>query len=671
MHASESGMYSNLDSIINILSSKSNDDPQDERESFLHELEESVVLGGGLVVEGEFSEIPASITPNEACKHVIFEEEKEKEFNYQPSDQSEYSLPLYIMHTQQPIILSSSYADVQSRLFDGINNSRTNYYTGEKLSRRQRQQRNKELKRYLKQRYLLFSLFDRGINLDRESWFSVMPELISIHQSERLRCDVVLDSFCGAGGNAIQLAYTCHYVIAVDIDPLKIELAKSNARVYGVYDRIEFIVGDFIQLSKSGAFKDRSIDVVYLAPPWGGPGYKSRSFSDKQENNEEINQSLEQYQLDEDQEEGEEGEIKDSLTSQLPQHLMQLGEIDPYDLSNQLQPVSALELIRCAMLICENIAVSLPKHCNINEINKIIKQIEQENKLDKTLKAEIEYNCFDYGIDQDNEENEQQQSINDNDYNQNVQQQQEPITNNLQTQQIEELKDINQSQSKHIKIQSQSTNKITLQENNNTNQQSTSINQQSLHPRVIKSVPKMITLYIGEFLSGNWNEIRCQWEMQHRMMIDQMALQSNNDQYNDNEKEQTEETGGNEKINYRRKQNDWKERKYLEKEIIDNSALNYTENIPTGLHSFWNYDGEENDIENEGSLKDQDKISENGNQSDIKGEQDEYLDVFDQIPQKPKKRKRRNKNKNQKQYNEQEAFDQIDDENEHDTEQEQ
>lgn len=99
MHASESGMYSNLDSIINILSSKSNDDPQDERESFLHELEESVVLGGGLVVEGEFSEIPASITPNEACKHVIFEEEKEKEFNYQPSDQSEYSLPLYIMHT--------------------------------------------------------------------------------------------------------------------------------------------------------------------------------------------------------------------------------------------------------------------------------------------------------------------------------------------------------------------------------------------------------------------------------------------------------------------------------------------------------------------------------------------------------------------------------------------
>lgn len=38
--------------------------------------------------------------------------------------------------------------------------------------------------------------------------------------------------------------------------------------LYGVADRIEFIVGDFLQLSRS-----LSGDVVFLSPPWGGPNY--------------------------------------------------------------------------------------------------------------------------------------------------------------------------------------------------------------------------------------------------------------------------------------------------------------------------------------------------------------------------------------------------------------
>ena len=37
-------------------------------------------------------------------------------------------------------------------------------------------------------------------------------------------------------------------MIAIDIDPTKIELARHNAAVYGVADRIEFIVGDFFKV---------------------------------------------------------------------------------------------------------------------------------------------------------------------------------------------------------------------------------------------------------------------------------------------------------------------------------------------------------------------------------------------------------------------------------------
>ena len=49
---------------------------------------------------------------------------------------------------------------------------------------------------------------------------------------------------------------------------MKIELAKHNAAVYGVADRIEFIVGDYMELAPT-----LKADCVFLSPPWGGPEY--------------------------------------------------------------------------------------------------------------------------------------------------------------------------------------------------------------------------------------------------------------------------------------------------------------------------------------------------------------------------------------------------------------
>ena len=62
-----------------------------------------------------------------------------------------------------------------------------------------------ELEKYWKQRFRLFSKFDFGIQLDRESWFSVTPEAIAYHIAERCQCDLIVDAFCGVGGNAIQV----------------------------------------------------------------------------------------------------------------------------------------------------------------------------------------------------------------------------------------------------------------------------------------------------------------------------------------------------------------------------------------------------------------------------------------------------------------------------------
>jgi trimethylguanosine synthase len=139
--------------------------------------------------------------------------------------------------------------------------------------------------------------------MDPEGWWSVTPEKIAEQIAERCRyvlsslaplsllhpvltrtsrCNCIVDAFCGVGGNAIQFAFTCERVIAIDNSPLRLALARHNATVYGVADRITFILGDFVEWARHrsvavtpGSEDPSSIDVVFLSPPWGGMDYLS------------------------------------------------------------------------------------------------------------------------------------------------------------------------------------------------------------------------------------------------------------------------------------------------------------------------------------------------------------------------------------------------------------
>lgn len=84
---------------------------------------------------------------------------------------------------------------------------------------------------------------------------------------------MVLDGFTGIGGNAIQFARMGHQVVAVDIDPDKIEYARHNPRIYGVEHRMKFVVGDFFKVAHHLHGLGVHIDAVFLSPPWGGPEY--------------------------------------------------------------------------------------------------------------------------------------------------------------------------------------------------------------------------------------------------------------------------------------------------------------------------------------------------------------------------------------------------------------
>ncbi|XP_043989362.1 trimethylguanosine synthase isoform X2 [Gambusia affinis] len=139
-----------------------------------------------------------------------------------------------------------------------------------------------ELAKYWAQRYRLFSRYDEGIRLDREGWFSVTPEKIAEHIALRVEqsfadSQVVIDAFCGVGGNAIQFALTGKRVVAIDIDAERLAMARHNSVVYNVVDQIDFLQGDFLQLAPTLLG-----DVVFLSPPWGGPDYLNADVFDIQ-----------------------------------------------------------------------------------------------------------------------------------------------------------------------------------------------------------------------------------------------------------------------------------------------------------------------------------------------------------------------------------------------------
>ncbi|KAG5440519.1 hypothetical protein PCK2_000453, partial [Pneumocystis canis] len=147
-----------------------------------------------------------------------------------------------------------------------------------------------KLDKYWCQRYRLFKRFDKGIWLDEESWYSVTPEplghQIATHLSKLHKDNIVIiDGFCGAGGNAIQFALIEKIeVIAIDYDPVKLICAKHNARIYNVEHKIEWILANFFEISE----KIKG-DIIFLSPPWGnnisikeinikiigGPNYKN------------------------------------------------------------------------------------------------------------------------------------------------------------------------------------------------------------------------------------------------------------------------------------------------------------------------------------------------------------------------------------------------------------
>eukprot|EP00835_Amoeboradix_gromovi_P004862 NODE_409_length_9212_cov_0.585537.p6 type:complete len:232 gc:universal NODE_409_length_9212_cov_0.585537:4981-5676(+) len=120
------------------------------------------------------------------------------------------------------------------------------------------------LRRYWNKRNDYFRNFDSGFLADEEGLYSITPHLAAKRIASRFSGMIVVDGFCGIGGNTIAFARVCKKVIAIELDEQRIRLAKHNARVSGVLGKIEFINGDFFE----EVVKLKDFDAVFCSPPW-------------------------------------------------------------------------------------------------------------------------------------------------------------------------------------------------------------------------------------------------------------------------------------------------------------------------------------------------------------------------------------------------------------------
>ena len=111
----------------------------------------------------------------------------------------------------------------------------------------------------------------KGTRLDAEGKFSLTPEALAVELGERACGMKVVDACAGAGGNAIGFARAGCRVLAIELDEARLAMARHNAKVYGVEDRIEFVCGDALDVVPGA-----KADLLFVDPPWGERYDKAR-----------------------------------------------------------------------------------------------------------------------------------------------------------------------------------------------------------------------------------------------------------------------------------------------------------------------------------------------------------------------------------------------------------
>ena len=111
----------------------------------------------------------------------------------------------------------------------------------------------------------LLSPEERMMQFDEYGLYALTPRCFSEPILEHIQGNVVVDACCSVGGMTIPMAQSGKHVIAIELDPHRLELAKKNAEIFGAQDRITFISGDVLE-----EIPKLSADTIFFDGQWVG-----------------------------------------------------------------------------------------------------------------------------------------------------------------------------------------------------------------------------------------------------------------------------------------------------------------------------------------------------------------------------------------------------------------
>lgn len=234
------------------------------------------------------------------------------------------------------------------------------------------------MRKYWYQRYDIFAKYDNGILLTKELWFSVTPESISKFTAKFInyafnvkdkntgnRELVVMDAFCGGGGNVIQFLEYSDKIYAIDINSLHLHCTFNNCTVYCERDylkeHLELLPLDwtyvdtplddeddsYSPLAEDEIYADKKksletlkklkevrFDCIFGSPPWGGPAY-----------------------------------IKEKI----------------YDVNN-LIPFDLEKLLKVFLEFTDHIVLFLPKNLDLNQLKEITERVFGDESIVRVLR---------------------------------------------------------------------------------------------------------------------------------------------------------------------------------------------------------------------------------------------------------------------------------------------
>ncbi len=104
---------------------------------------------------------------------------------------------------------------------------------------------------------------ERLMKFDAYGLFAITPRAFSRPIIERIQGDRIVDACCSVGGMSIALAEAGKHVVAIELNPHRLQLARDNAAMCGVNECIEFIEGDVLE-----ALPTLTADTIFFDGQW-------------------------------------------------------------------------------------------------------------------------------------------------------------------------------------------------------------------------------------------------------------------------------------------------------------------------------------------------------------------------------------------------------------------